>query len=174
MLLGTSHENSSFLGTPKFGNNTKTDLLTGVMERTHQMIVHYRSLLSDQFNIQLSKSYLFKQVHGGLGVLVEQVVKHQEQPCHNQRHRTLLGLHVCCQLHNGLDTEHHDGPAAPLWEIVENEQQQLEMLHIQIFCVTGESPLQGILLQGAHKPGNRRRSLSNLFSSEIPLQNPFN
>lgn len=78
------------------------------------MIAHYRFLLGDQLNAQMSKSHLFKEVHRGLGVLVEQVIKHQQQPCHNKRHRTLLGLHVCCQLHNGLDTEHHDGSAALL------------------------------------------------------------
>lgn len=90
---------------------------------------------------------------------MEQVVKHQEQTCHDKWHRTLLSIHVHCQLHNCLDAEHHDRSAAPLREIVKNKQQQLEMFNVQIFCVTRKSPLQGILLQCAHKPDNKRGSL---------------
>ena len=131
------------------------------------MTACYGLLLGDQFNTKsrVSKSYLFKQVHGGLGILMEQVVKHQEQTCHDKRHRTLLGIHVHCQFHNCLDTKHHDRSAAPLREIVKNKQQQLEMFNIQIFRVTGKSPLQGILLQCAHKPDNKRGSLLSLLFS---------
>lgn len=94
---------------------------------------------------------------------MEQIVKHQEQACHNKRYRTLLGVHVHCQLHDCLDTEHHDRPAAPLRKVVKNKQQELEMFNVQIFCVAGKGPLQGILLQRAHKPDNRTESSCTPF-----------
>lgn len=88
---------------------------------------------------------------------MKQVVKHQQKASQDKGHRPQLGVHVYGQFQNGLDTKGQDRPAALLWEVVENKQQQLEVLNIQIFCVIRKSPLQSILFQCGHKPASNRK-----------------
>lgn len=68
-------------------------------------------------------SYLLKQIHRGLGVLVKQIIKDQKKASQNERHRAHLGLHVGTQLLDDLHKKDQYGPPAFLSEVVENEKE---------------------------------------------------
>lgn len=104
-------------------------------------------------------SYLLKQIHRGFRVLVQEVVKDQQNASQVKGHSLELGVYVCGHLGNGLRAESEDSATALFWQVVEDEQQQLEVLDIKVF-LSGHCSLQSVLLQRAHKPGSSRGKIS--------------
>lgn len=69
--------------------------------------------------------YLLKQIHGGSGVLMKQIIEDQEEASQDERHRAQLGIHADTQLLDDLDKQGQDSPPAFLRKVVENEEKQL-------------------------------------------------
>lgn len=83
---------------------------------------------------------------------MKQIIKDQKKASQNERHRAHLGIHVGTQLLDDLHKKDQYGPPAFLSEVVENEKEQLQVFYVQVFCLTGHHPLQGILLHCQQKP----------------------
>lgn len=91
---------------------------------------------------------------------MKQIIKDQKKASQDERHRAHLGIHVGTQLLDDLHEKDQYGPPAFLGEVVEDEEQQLQVFYIQVFCLTGHRPLQGILLHCQQKPIREKESMS--------------
>lgn len=90
---------------------------------------------------------------------MKQIIKDQKEASQDERHRAPLGIHVGTQLLDDLHKKGQHGPPAFLSEAVENEEEQLQVFDIQIFCLTGHHPLQSILLHCRQKPTTEKRRI---------------
>lgn len=84
---------------------------------------------------------------------MQQVVKDQQDAGQIEGHALELGVHVGGHLRDGLGAEREHAAAARVRQVVEDEEQQLQVLHVQVL-VAGQRTLQRVLLQCAHKPGD--------------------
>lgn len=103
---------------------------------------------------------LFKKVQGSLGVVAEQVVKHQTQAGQVERNCFQLGVSALCHLCDGLGDQGQDWPPAALWQVVEKEQEELQVLHVKV-VVSVNRTLDGVLLQCPQKSAGTRREGKN-------------
>lgn len=94
---------------------------------------------------------------------MKQIIEDQKQASQDERHGAHLGGHAGTQLLDGAHRQRQDAPPAFLREAVEEEQQQLQVLHVQVFRLSRHHPLQGTLLHGRQKPatGERRTGLGD-------------
>lgn len=88
---------------------------------------------------------------------MKQIIKDQKQASQDERRRAHLGIHAGSQLLDDLHKQRQDVPPAFLREVVEDEEQQLQVFHVQIFRLSRHHPLQGILLHGRQKPTTEER-----------------
>lgn len=91
---------------------------------------------------------------------MKQIIEDQKKASQDERHRAHLGIHVGTQLLDDLHKKDQYGPPAFLSEVVENEKEQLQVFHVQVFCLTGHHPLQGILLHCQQKPTREKENMS--------------
>lgn len=78
--------------------------------------------------------------------MAQQVVKNQTQACQVEGHSLQLGVFALRHFSDGLGDQGEDCPAAALWQIVEKEQQELEVLDIEVVFSVHRT-LHGVLLQ---------------------------
>lgn len=97
---------------------------------------------------------------------MKQIIKDQKQAGQDERHRAHLGVHAGTQLLDDLHWERQDVPPAFLREVVEDEEQQLQVLHVQILRLSRHHPLQGILLHGRQKPTTEERRICLVGKSQ--------
>lgn len=76
---------------------------------------------------------------------MQQVVKDEQDASQIMGYGLELGLSVTCDLSDGLHAEGEDSAPALLREVVEDEQKQLEVLHVEIFVGRHRS-LESVLL----------------------------
>ena len=62
--------------------------------------------------------------------MAQQVVKNQQKAGKVEGHSLQLAVSALCHFSDGLGDQGEDWPSPPLWQIVEKEQQELEVLHI--------------------------------------------
>lgn len=92
---------------------------------------------------------------------MQQVVEDEQDASQIEGYGLKLGLRVTCDLSDGLHAEGEDGAAALLREVVEDEQKQLEVLHVEIL-VSRHRTLQRVLFKRAYE-SDKNRFEANVF-----------
>lgn len=82
--------------------------------------------------------------------MAQQVVKNQTQAGQVEGHCLQLGVSALCHFSDGLGDQGQDCPSAALRQIVEEEQQELEMLHVKIVFSMNRT-LNSVLFQCSQK-----------------------